>query len=100
MVGFKDLRMVQEDHNKGANAVLASIAFIVAAGMLLYLGILVNGKFRNAVPTTDLPAAFNETLTQVDGNLTSAYDMSGIGIFVVAAVAILAVVMGITQLGR
>jgi hypothetical protein len=90
-------------NNKGqamGNNLLGAVAVVGVGAILMYLIILVSGNFRNTINVTELPTDFQTSITEVDGNVTDAFDLASIGLYVLAAAAILGVVFVIVRFVR
>jgi uncharacterized membrane protein len=85
------------------NNLLSAVAVVGVGAILMYLIILVSGNFRNTIDTSntsDLPTEFINSITEVDGNVTDAFGLASIGLYVLAAAAILGVVFVIVRFVR
>ena len=86
---FKTLRKLRHDERAITGLVIGLVVTLVACGVLIPVGLLINAQIAAALPA--LTGVANTTATQVINNIYSAYSISAI----VPIVAVAAVIIGI-----
>jgi len=77
----------------GMGGIKAVFTTIAALAMIAWLVVLITGKFRSQIDLTGLPSEYNSTVDSIDSNVTSGLDLMSLAIYILPAVAIIAVVI-------
>jgi len=85
---------------KGQMGFQAVVISIVVVAILLLVAVLIFSKVGSSIDQTDMTAAENQTIDNIKGTTLDAFDLVVIGLIVLAAVAILAVLFMLGGRGK